>query len=149
MHQIARVAVLTAIVAIACCASASAGNVEDKDQKAIEGTWLPTAAELAGQEFPAEVRKMIKLIMAGDKYTAFVGENPDEGTVALDSSKSPKAMTIKGTKGPNQGKTFLAIYELKDDTLRICYDLSGKAFPAEFKTKPGTQLYLVTYERKK
>ena len=34
-------------------------------------------------------------------------------------------MTITGTEGPNRGKTFPAIYELKDDTLRICDDLSG------------------------
>jgi uncharacterized protein (TIGR03067 family) len=148
MHHAPYLVLLT-LAALACCASASAADAEDKDLKSMEGTWLPSAAELAGQEFPAEVRKSIKLIIQGENYTVFVGENPDEGTVALDSSKSPKAMTIKGTKGPNQGKTFLAIYDLKSDTLRVCYDLSGKAFPEDFKTKAGTQLYLVTYERKK
>ena len=35
------------------------------------------------------------------------------------------------------------------DTLRICYDLSGKSRPAEFKTEKGTQLFLVTYKREK
>src|SRR4051794_40819519 len=35
-------------------------------------------------------------------------------------------MDITGTSGPNKGKTILAIYEQKGDTLRICYDLSGK-----------------------
>jgi uncharacterized protein (TIGR03067 family) len=58
-------------------------------------------------------------------------------------------MDIEGTKGPNKGKTILAIYELKDDTLRICYDLSGKKHPKEFKTKEGTQLFLVEYKREK
>jgi len=33
--------------------------------------------------------------------------------------------------------------------LRICYDLSGKSHPEEFKTKEGTQLYLVTYKLQK
>jgi len=56
-------------------------------------------------------------------------------------------MTITDTAGPNQGKTFPAIYELKGDTLRICYDLSGAKRPTEFKTVAGTQLYLVTYTR--
>jgi hypothetical protein len=42
---------------------------------------------------------------------------------------------------------FPAIYELDGDTLRICYDLSRTKRPAEFKTLPATQLYLVTYER--
>ena len=30
---------------------------------------------------------------------------------------SPKAMEVTGTDGPNKGKTFPAIYELKGDTL--------------------------------
>jgi hypothetical protein len=33
------------------------------------------------------------------------------------------------------------------DTLRVCYDLSGKSRPTEFKTKEGTRLFLVTYKR--
>jgi uncharacterized protein (TIGR03067 family) len=58
-------------------------------------------------------------------------------------------MDITGNEGPNKGKTFLAIYELKGDTLRICYDLSGQARPTEFKTKKDTRLFLVTYQREK
>lgn len=42
-----------------------------------------------------------------------------------------------------------AIYELDDDMLKICYDLSGKSRPTEFKTSEGTQLFLVTYKREK
>jgi uncharacterized protein (TIGR03067 family) len=58
-------------------------------------------------------------------------------------------MTIVGTKGPNTGKTFPCIYDIKGDTFRICYDLSGAKRPTEFKTAAGTKLYLVTYNRKK
>ena len=36
-------------------------------------------------------------------------------------------MDITGTNGPNKGKTFLVIYELKGDELRVCYDLSGES----------------------
>jgi uncharacterized protein (TIGR03067 family) len=56
-------------------------------------------------------------------------------------------MSITGTNGPNLGKTFPAIYELKGDTLRICYDLSGEKFPTDYKSVEGTKLYLVTYKR--
>jgi hypothetical protein len=66
-----------------------------------------------------------------------------------DTSADPKTMDIKGVEGPNKGKTCLAIYELKDDKLTICYDLSGESRPTEFKTQPKTQLFLVTYEREK
>jgi uncharacterized protein (TIGR03067 family) len=62
---------------------------------------------------------------------------------------SPKAMEVTGTAGPNKGKTFPAIYELIGDTLTVCYDLSGKARPSEFKSKAGTHLFLATYKRVK
>jgi uncharacterized protein (TIGR03067 family) len=67
----------------------------------------------------------------------------------VDSTTKPGSMSVTGTEGPNRGKTFPAIYELTGDTLRICYDLSGAKRPAEFKTVTGTQLYLVTYHRRK
>jgi uncharacterized protein (TIGR03067 family) len=58
-------------------------------------------------------------------------------------------MDIQGTEGPNKGRKIPAIYEVSDGTLRICYDLSGKARPKEFKSEPNTQLFLVEYKREK
>ena len=98
---------------------------------------------------PETVIKSISLKLDNGKYEVFVGEHPDRGTYTIDSSSKPKGMTIMGTEGPNQGKTFPAIYELSGDTLRICYDLSGAKRPTEFKSVAGTKLYLVTYHRKK
>jgi uncharacterized protein (TIGR03067 family) len=135
-------------VVLTCSSVAWSDDAKDEAKK-MEGTWLPSSAELAGEKFPDEVRKTIKLVLADDKYTVTVGKNPDKGTVKLDPSKKPKEMDITGTEGPNKGKTFLAIYELKDDTLRVCYDLSGKSRPTEFKTTAGTRLYLVEYKLKK
>jgi uncharacterized protein (TIGR03067 family) len=122
---------------------------EAKDADTLQGTWLPTAAELGGEKFPDEVRKTIKLVIMDDKYTVNVGAQVDRGTAKLIPSAKPKAMDITGTDGPNKGKTILAIYEQEGDTLRVCYDLTGKSRPTEFKTKPGTQLFLVTYQREK
>jgi uncharacterized protein (TIGR03067 family) len=120
-----------------------------EDAKKMHGTWKAVTGELAGKPYPDEVLKTIKLVMTDGKYLVTVGEQRDEGTAKLDATKTPRRMVIKGTKGPNQGKTFLAIYELTDTTLRICYDLSGKAYPKEFETKPDTKLFLVEYRREK
>ena len=127
----------------------AAWSGDAKNDGAIEGTWLPSSAELGGKEFPDEVRKTIKLVVKDDKYTVTVGAKIDKGTVKLNPSAKPKTLDITGTDGPNKGKTILAIYEHKGDTLRICYDLSGKSRPTEFKTKESTQLFLVTYKREK
>jgi uncharacterized protein (TIGR03067 family) len=119
------------------------------DAKAVQGNWKPVMAELAGQPMTEDVLKSISLKLENGKYEVFVGALPDKGTYALDSTTKPKSMTITGTDGPNNGKTYPAIYELKGDTLRICYDLSGAKRPTEFKSIAGTKLYLVTYNRKK
>ena len=124
-----------------------AANPPD-DAKALQGNWKPAKAELAGQPLADAVLKTISLKLDNGKYEVFVGEHPDRGTYTLDSTGKPKGITVTGTEGPNNGKTFPAIYELKGDTLRICYDLSGAKRPTEFKSIAGTRLYLVTYNRK-
>jgi uncharacterized protein (TIGR03067 family) len=129
--------------------SPAAGGDDAKDADTIQGTWVPSAAELGGKMFPDEVRKSIKLVVKDDKYTVTVGKQVDQGTVKLNPAAKPKELDITGTDGPNKGKTILAIYERDGDTLRVCYDLGGKARPTEFKTREGTQLFLVTYKREK
>jgi uncharacterized protein (TIGR03067 family) len=137
------------------CVSAAPMAVGDDDAgdrddaKRVQGTWKPVTAEFAGKPFPEEVRKAMTLVLTDGKYTVTIGEQKDEGTWKLDPAKTPRALDITGTKGPNQGKTFLCIYELTGDTLRVCYDLSGKERPTEFKTREGTQLFLVEYKRQK
>jgi len=118
------------------------------DAKAIQGHWTPAKAELGGQPMPDAVLKSISLKLDHGQYEVLVGATPDHGTYALNSTTKPRSMTITGTEGPNHGKTFPAIYELKGDTLSICYDLSGAKLPTEFKSLAGTKLYLVTYNRK-
>jgi uncharacterized protein (TIGR03067 family) len=129
--------------------SLAAWSADAKDGDAIQGAWLPATAEFGGKMFPDEVRNSIKLVIKDGTYTVTTGPNVDKGTIKLNPSAKPKALDIAGTDGPNKGKTILAVYELDGDTLRICYDLSGKGRPTEFKTKEGTQLFLVTYKREK
>jgi len=136
------------MVALWLPTSALSGSGKE-DSKMIEGTWLPVEAELGGQKFPDEVLRTMKLTMSDGKYTVKVGEQIDRGTIKLDPTTKPKAIDIIGTEGPNNGKTFLAIYELTGDTLRICYDLEGKERPTEFKTVRDTQQFLVSYKRDK
>jgi uncharacterized protein (TIGR03067 family) len=137
-------------LAVAACITVSAAE-KSEDSKAMQGTWKPVKAELGGQPWSETFLKITTLTLdnAGN-YVVTVGDSPpDKGTCALDSSSKPKGLTITGVTGPNQGKTFPAIYALRGDTLQICYDLSGAKRPAEFKSIAGTQLFLVTYRREK
>jgi uncharacterized protein (TIGR03067 family) len=121
------------------------GQKAKEEQKMLDGSWVPVAAELGGQKLTLQ---SMKLVLAGDKYRLLSKDVvADQGTIAIDPEKRPRAMDIKGEEGPNKGKTFPAIYEIKGDTLTICYDLSGKQRPTEFKTAKDTKLFLATYKR--
>jgi uncharacterized protein (TIGR03067 family) len=137
------------LAAAASLTAVAAGQPDDS--KAFEGIWIPVKAELAGQPMPDAVLKTITLKINKGEYEVTVTgvPEPDTGTWTFDSDAKPKGMTITSLKGPNAGKTFLAIYEFNADTLRVCYDLSGAKRPTEFKTAAGTQLFLATYSRKK
>src|SRR5213594_3485111 len=108
-----KVKVLIACVVILSSTTLVQGEESKKDSKKIQGTWLPSEAELNGRKMSDETLKTMKLVVKDDKYTVTVGEGKDEGTVQIDSTKTPKTMDITGTEGPNKGKTILAIYELK------------------------------------
>jgi uncharacterized protein (TIGR03067 family) len=110
----------------------------------LQGIWQPTAAELGGQAAP--LPPGMKLAIKDGTYTVAVDREVDRGTLQLDPKKSPRAMDITGTFGPNKGRTILAIYEVTADTLKVCYALEG-ARPDEFKTTPGDKRFLVTYKR--
>jgi len=115
------------------------------DAKGLQGTWTAVKTELAGES----VNWTVTLTIEDDKYTVLANGKPDKGTCKIDAAAQPGKMAVTGGEGgPNAGKTFLAIYELDGDTLRICYDLSGKRHPETFATQKGTPLYLVTYKRK-
>jgi uncharacterized protein (TIGR03067 family) len=121
------------------------------DAKRQNGTWKPAGAMRGGVKLTREELKKITLTINDGAYAVVTEGEPDadKGTMTLDTSVSPKRMTIQGAEGPNKGKTILAIYEMGEgrDTFRICYDLSGKAFPTDFKSPKGSMLYLVGYRR--
>jgi len=136
---------LIVILVVCCVAAVSLTGVKAEQTKdAIEGTWILTSAEMAGKKLPDQGLKGTKLVLNAGHYQLQI----DEGTYKI-LPGTPAAMDIVGTNGPNKGKTFLAVYELKGDKLEICYDLEGKTRPTEFKTTPGTKQFLVSYVRDK
>jgi uncharacterized protein (TIGR03067 family) len=120
-----------------------------EEAKAMEGTWKLVKGEMGGAETQIDRQKPITLEITGFHYVVTTSDRKDEGDVRLFPDKSPKAIDVIGTKGPNAGKTIPAIYELKGGRLKVCYDLSEKQRPKEFKTAAGTMDFLAVYERVK
>ena len=139
------ITLLTATLALVGAAAAPKSDAYPQD-----GVWKPISAALAGSKVPQPALSAISLRISGTNYEVSVmGEKqPDRGTHALDESTTPKRITITSTNGPNKGQTFLAIYEVTDtNSLRVCYDLSGTAFPEKFESTVETGHYLVEYRR--
>ena len=110
---------------------------------AIEGTWVVASAALGGKDLPLQAFQNSPLRMAGGRY-AF---QSDSGEYAVIPGAVPAALEVRGRQGPNAGKTIPAIFKVQGDTLTICYDLSGTARPKDFRSEPGTQLFLARYTR--
>lgn len=113
------------------------------DAATIQGTWRIVRAEIGGEPFPVEAFNNLRLVLKDGKYELGI----DEGAYKLLDAKGNKGIDVIGEKGPNEGKTIPAIYELKGDSMKICYDLSGKTRPEKFETEKGTRQFLATYER--
>jgi uncharacterized protein (TIGR03067 family) len=112
--------------------------------KGIQGTWKPTAGSISGDPLPKTMLDKIVLIIKGDAYDYDEGPGHDIGMLKEIPGK-PLGLDIVGTKGPNKGRTFHAIYKLEGSLLTIYYALKGDR-PKSFSEK-GTTTLLMTYRR--
>jgi len=129
--------------------SALADDEGEKELKKMSGNWVPTLMQLNGKKQPAEIAKAITLTIDGSKYNTAVGAEKDEGTLKVDTTKTPREMDITPSVGENKDKTIPCIYEFKGNELKICYGLNGSERPADFKAgEDGKGVYmLITYKR--
>jgi len=128
-------------------ASRVAAPPQTRNVSMIDGTWVPAAATMGGQPFPAALLTSMQLVVKDGQYVVTVAGQIDRGTVTIDTSTTPMAMTVSGVEGPNEGKTYPAIFAVVGETLRICYDLSGRQRPTAFASPPGSMHFLVDYRR--
>lgn len=113
----------------------------------IAGSWVAGKAEIGGRDF--RLPKDFRLEIHGARFATRNGARPDAGQLVFHAGL-PKGMDVIGEQGPTAGRKLLAIYRLNGEgskELEICYDLSGTTRPAEFVSKPDTQLFRITYTR--
>jgi uncharacterized protein (TIGR03067 family) len=122
----------------------------EKEVRKFQGTWTIESSETGGTPIPPGELKGLIVIFEGDKHTVKTGDEVIQvGTQKLDPSKSPKAIDVTMTEGPNKGAVMLGIYEIDGDTLRVCFDPRGKKRPTEFKSAPGSENFVNVHKRVK
>jgi uncharacterized protein (TIGR03067 family) len=118
--------------------------------KLMQGEWTFTAKTNDGEEFPADVLKLVRLTIDGDMFrVTSEGKVVQEGVVTVDAAHSPKAFDVTVTGGGDKGSKWVGVYKMDGETLTFCVDPSGKKRPTEFKAEKGTGHFLNVHTRVK
>lgn len=135
------------VLAVVAGLLVAADKGADKDgAKAIQGTWLIVSVTEDGK--PNEKSKDRKVVFEEKKMIVDTPGGQREGTFTVDPKK--KTLDISPSEGPDKGKTFKGIYELKGGQLKICFSRRPDgARPQEFKSEQGSGQILVVLKRDK
>ena len=141
--------------AVALAAVASAQRLPAvagvQDSATLVGTWRAVSIEADGNASRPEDAAKIKVVNTGDGgWTIFAeGKMVAKGTNELLSESAPKGIDFVVTEtadGPTM-RRHQGIYELEQDTRRLCFSGPGAARPAKFAAPQGSGQILVTLER--
>jgi uncharacterized protein (TIGR03067 family) len=122
-----------------------ADNANDNALKALQGEWKAQSITANGNAVPDEQIAKTSMTIKDKELTLSV--MPDHvSTIVLDVSHKPAWIDVTNAKK----QTFLGIYELKDDSLKICLTAPEKMQPIKFEsTKEGETALLVLKREKK
>lgn len=128
------------------------------DVKQMQGEWQIASIEADGQNVTGDLARDVlrDVVVRVEKNSiALVSAGGTEivsTEMILNAEAIPKAADFKPTEdtlGVFNGESMWGIYELTEDELRICVSTNTavKERPVEFKTQPGSSVYLVTLKR--
>ncbi|MBY0457931.1 MAG: TIGR03067 domain-containing protein [Gemmataceae bacterium] len=119
------------------------------DLKALQGKWVLQSATLGGRDHTDDFKDM-KLAVTGDKYVIDFGVNSDNGAIKINATKTPKQIDLTtGEKGPWKIRNLTGIYELKGDTVTVCFHSTKEERPTKFEAPEKSQIVLITFTRDK
>jgi uncharacterized protein (TIGR03067 family) len=138
---------LAAGLGISGAAADEARDPAKKELEALQGQWKLVSATRDGKDMPRDMVKALKCTIKGDKFTvARDGKAVEEGTLKLDTTKKPREIDM----ALGDGKLIaLGIYELSEDTYKLCYAPPGKERPKALDAKEGTGYTLCEWRREK
>jgi uncharacterized protein (TIGR03067 family) len=140
--------VIVSLVACGTLLAEEGKNTGEDVLKKIQGTWKFVTQEWDGKPLPKDELANQTITFAGDKWTVHRdGKVVQAGTHKFDPSKKPGQVDAKVTEGEGKGSTMLGIYELKGNTIKVCFDPMGKERPTEFTSKAGRMMATVQREK--
>jgi len=122
------------------------------DLKQLEGTWRLALHEQDGFEVLDEnATQKITVVISADGSWRLCDEEKEVNhlTSTIDPKKRPKTIDFTQTVGLKKGDQPLGIYEVSEESLRVCVAPSGNERPSRFSTKLGSPNVILTFERVK
>jgi uncharacterized protein (TIGR03067 family) len=121
-----------------------------KSNKELEGAWSVTSAERNKNELPAERLKDLQATFRDGRFAFRQGDKTlTEGTLRVDPEKVPRTIDLTTIDANGNDETALAIYDLTEDSLKICGAQPGETRPSEFAAMDGSGHTLTTFQRVK
>jgi uncharacterized protein (TIGR03067 family) len=123
----------------------------NKDHKLIEGIWRIVSLEINGNKGGDDDVKKLSVVNGVDGTWSLRSDGTDltKGTSTIDPTQKVKTIDLTPTNGDDKGKVFQGIYELNENTRKLCIAPSGQARPTEFSSAPNSGHILVVFERDK
>lgn len=151
---------IVAIFVLACTFSSTRAADDKavatkKEFEKLQGTWKFVSIETIDGMF--EVKDVpvgtdlsgFDLVISGMTMKVGKGKEMDTGTLAIDPTTTPKLIDIEYARDKF---TLETIYELKGDTLKICFRRGrgdAKERPTSFTVKSQPTYEIRTYQREK
>jgi len=127
-----------------------ASNTSSADDiQKLQGLWEVAGGEVNGSAIPESDIPSITLTITDKSYRVDREGNIDRGSFSVDPSKQPKQMDIQPGSGQDSGNKLLAIYEIGEDSFKVCYAAAGEDRPTSFTTEPDSRRLTINYKRKK
>jgi uncharacterized protein (TIGR03067 family) len=136
-------------------AIASADDAKDaaiqKDRNQIKGTWRVVVLVVDGKPAMDEDARTLTVVNGSDGTWSLRSEDKEtnKGTSTFDPTKTPKTLDFTMTGGDEAGNQYSGIYELGENTRKMCFAPLGKERPTEFSSTAGSGVICLTFERVK
>jgi uncharacterized protein (TIGR03067 family) len=122
-----------------------------------DGYWKPLSviADDEEQMKSAETKAMITLVVKDGEHRLFVLKDAVKdlhyrlSTSDLTVNPEAKTFELSVKQGQKKGEKLHGIYELTEQTLRVCYGPAAKPRPTGFKAPKGSECFLETWVREK
>ena len=138
------------MIAIATSLVAHAEEAKE-DTQLIEGTWIITELVVNGNKVNEEDFQKISVVNGADGTWCLRvdGKEISRGTNVFAPSQKPKTVDFYPTDGEGKNNKYQGIYELDENTRKVCFVEAGKNRPQEFTSDNGSDRILIVFKRMK